>query len=181
MFESKPNRYFSFTSYGFLALWLVAAISVLLLETTPLELNEATSKTVIYLTAILGLPIVAAFSFRRAFRLSKTKTIVFGVCLFAAVLAVGASSLGVWFVFAKLSVWKTVSVEYRLKNKPQVALARQVKDVGALGYRRRFVRTVEITSFLSYTFPVDEQSATETNEEWTRVDEARNPFGWKGV
>ena len=181
MFESKSNRYFRSASYAFLALWLVAVVFALLLETTPLELNEAEPKVVIYLTAILGLPVILTYLLQRAFRLSNATTFVFSICFFVSVLIVGASSFGVWFAFAKLSVWKIVSVEYRLKNNPQVALARQMKDVGALGYRRRFVRTVEITSFLSYTVPVDESSTTETGEEWTQVDEARNPFGWKGV
>ncbi len=58
MFESQFNRHLRFASYGFLALWLVAVVSVLLLETTPLELNETESKAIVYLTAILGLPVV---------------------------------------------------------------------------------------------------------------------------
>jgi hypothetical protein len=181
MFESKPNHYFSFAKYGLFALWFVAVISVLLLETTPLELNVARPKAFVYLNAVFGLPFVLTFWLNRQFRLSKAKTIIFGSALFVSLLAVGVSSLGIWFVFAKLTVWKTTSVFYRHKDNPQVLLAEQMKDVGALGYRRRFVQTVELTSFLSYTFPVDERSATEAGAEWTRVDESRNVFGWKGV
>jgi len=117
MFESQFYHHLRFASYGFLALWLVAVVSVLLLETTPLELNETESKAIVYLTAILGLPVVLACLLRRAFRLSNAATVTFGICLLAGILVAGVSSLGVWFAFAKLSVWKTVSVEYRLKKR----------------------------------------------------------------
>ena len=181
MFENKYNHSFRLAGYGIIALWLVAAILVLLFETTPLELNEAKPKAVVYLTAVLGLPFVLAFLLNRQFRLSKAKTIIFGSVLFVSILAIGASSLGAWFVFAKLTVWKTTSVFYRHKDNPRVVLGEQMKDVGALGYRRRFVRSVELTSFLSYSVPVDERSATEAGAEWQRLDESRNAFDWKGA
>ena len=85
------------------------------------------------------------------------------------------------FLFSPLgnqftSGWKTSWIEYRNVKHPENYIAQQMMDVGARGYKRRFVKVVPLIPLFSWTTIAD-TSALGNN--WIKVNEDLNPFDLK--
>jgi hypothetical protein len=158
-------------------------MSVLILEVTPLELTASLPKMLLYLTAFFGLAIFLSYGLCLLFGLRQPAfpvSLICGVILGSLVLFL--SSFGMRYLFALSSVWRTTTVLYRERGNPRRMIAQQMMDVGALGYRRRIARTVELSSFLNYSIPLTEAELEQISKSaaWVEVNEEPNPFEWKG-
>lgn len=74
------------------------------------------------------------------------------------------------------SGWQTTFIEYRLIKQPKICIAHQMMDIGALGYRRRFVKIVPVLPLMSWITPA---GSTYSGKDWKKVNEDLNPFNLK--
>jgi hypothetical protein len=83
-----------------------------------------------------------------------------------------------WFVFAT-SVWKTQTIIYRHKHADSKRIELQMRDVGALGYKRRRVEVTQLTPFLTLVHQVNND--VDNDVQWVRSDEYINELGLKDL
>jgi hypothetical protein len=76
-----------------------------------------------------------------------------------------------------LSSWKTQEVLYRSRSHKDHRIEFQMRDIGALGYRRRIV---EVKPFLFFDLPSEIDTAGINKKDWYRVDEYVNELEMKG-
>lgn len=82
------------------------------------------------------------------------------------------------FVFYNLfSSYKTQTIIYIHKNNPELTIEFQMKDIGALGYKRRIIKRNKKTFF-------NQEIAIDTTKidlsKWRKVDIDKNELNLKG-
>lgn len=179
---SNIRRQLRLARWTVLAPTAFLAIGTIILETTPLELTDARLDVAMHLGAIVGTLgvswlIVLALSGMRRFVVILA--ILLGA-ISAAPLLVGGD-IGLRYTFS-LSPWKTTKILYRHRDHEGEAIVEQSRDVGALGYDRRIVRSTDLTGFLAWSVTLTDAEARRlvATGEWEAVHRELNPYDPKG-
>ncbi len=101
------------------------------------------------------------------------RTSVLAACILVVLLALLVDS-GPLF---QPSSWKTQEVLYRSRSNKNRRIEFQMRDLGALGYRRRIV---EVKTFFFFNLPSEIDTARINKKDWYRVNEYVDELEMKG-
>lgn len=158
--------------------WGVVLFILLVFTISPLEILVPHIRN----GFVIALYIVLPTSFIvGAFRLRKVNKMLSIGLLSIPILAMSSLIIEPFILVAltfesSTGPWQTIHVEYQNKNNPNYFMGIQLKDIGALGYRRRKAKIREFGKYFHFSVKIEDY---QVNEEWVKVDLSRDPYNWK--
>ena len=140
---------------------------------TCVEIKSEPLKSFAYWGLLAGTPLTIASNailFRKGLKKGIALTIPALVALFIY-------TKDPMFILIRKGSWKTQFIAYQNKNSTNSTIEFQMKDIGAFGYAKRYVKAYRLASLLIIAEQVDFKP--ENNTGWIKVDKEVNELELK--
>lgn len=139
-----------------------------------IEMKSQYLKNLVYLgVLILPITLIIWGLIRKSSIQRKVLRLILPIGVLSCISLIGITR----FAFS-LSTWKTQTILYQNTNDSSRTIEFQMKDMGALGYRRRTVMVDYYTPLFIIASPIPPN--VDSNNEWTKVHIDVNEVGLKG-
>jgi len=140
---------------------------------TPIEIKNQSIKSFAYFGMLICSPLILFWNLFTSKTIKKkiSTSVIPGIAL------IGILAIGPMKIIFSASVWSTQTVLYQHKHKSNKKIEFQMQDVGALGYNRRNVEVLYLTSFFLIANPVEKN--VDKRIDWIKVDKDVNELELK--